>query len=793
MPYPSNCDQVEYQEFTSYEIAPQVGGLDECWLVPPDPACALEITAGTVTNVTTRGDSDGQIDVYISGATGATVLWYINGVLASGSGATSNSFTGLSAGYYTISADEDPCFDQATYLVADGAFRTGDFITTEPVSSLVAANNPIAFTIQTTTNTGNPVKSQTEIKVVGTINDGDTLTFNLEYPSEIDVVLTAKGYPDRDEYFLASVTLDATGVPVDSSTAAEIAQSIGESIEKSTELSRLYDVLVSSTSVYLTAKEANNKLDLNTETLSISTTAITQTLLFEGQAAYDGQIVENYSVYADLYVYPNAQWGVNHAISDMKKAARLELPFQLNNVHRFDLSPVVKNYVTTPKLDWDLTGFTTVSPMITEFKLQYGEAYPLIQNTNTKKSRYKGTSSNFYAINSALEWEEINTMSGYTGSKLHNLKADFDGDVTHTGSSKIQITIDDYLYDTGSSSTTDIKFNFVAENAALSAQTSGWQTSNTYEFTGTSGYNYGYIDVSGVSSGVYIEYQKDWWSYEGYGLELGNIEGYNSDPSIKYDVQFLTDTPTVKDMQRDGSDWLYIILPRNYGRTLSVRADLYFYDGTSITGQTLYNVFTGTSNAGGVFMFGSGYEQLNLEAYETSGGTNKKIRRVDFALYQTDSLNPAGYPFSEVRSYRYEIDEQPSTYEVAFLNRRGCYDTFSFVGEIVDNVEREVGNYEVPLNVNADGSIPRGFEKNSVYNTKTTKTIRANSGWIDQDHRDWLVNNLLTSNKIYDITEDNEHYIIIKSVEQSQKSSNENLYQVNVTFQQTIFTNNVSI
>ena len=127
------------------------------------------------------------------------------------------------------------------------------------------------------------------------------------------------------------------------------------------------------------------------------------------------------------------------------------------------------------------------------------------------------------------------------------------------------------------------------------------------------------------------------------------------------------------------------------------------------------------------------------------------------------------------------------------MNRLGFYDTFTFIGEIVDDVERTTGKYEVPLNVNADGSLPRGFQKNTVYDTKITKTIKCNSGWLEEDHRDWLVNSLLSSNRIYEITQGDENYVTIESIQESAKSSNNSLFQLNVTLKLTTYENNISV
>ena len=788
MPVYINCDTLDYQQWDSYTLGLQ-RRIPLCGT--PPAACEVEITNIAKTAVGIRGGSDGTITATVTGNTGTTLTWYLNGV-SDGTGNTPHTFTGLTSEYYNVYVEEGICSDQETDIfVVDGSFRTGDFITTEP-SDLVAANNPIPFTIRTATNVGNPTPSKATLSIIDTVSDGDTITFSLEYPQVIEVSLTARDYPDRDEYFLTTTTTTAASVPVTDNTMAEIAQSLGAAIEKNTELSRLYSVYVNDVDIFLTAKENNQKLDLVYNTSVFLVFSADQSIDIEstqaGKANYDGALTENYSVYADVFVQPSVSYGTIPTIQSMTKVATLELPFQQNNIHRMNLAPVLQNYVSTPVLDWNLSGFTTVAPALAAFRVQFGERYPLIPNTNTKKSRFKGVSDVHYVLNSSLDWEDSNDMQEYLGNDLHNLKADFSGNIVVNTSTEVSIEIDDYLIDdTDTTTTTDIKFRFTGTEPVFD---SGWQTGNTYTATGITDWQFGDISISGISSGIYVENKKEYWAVPEF--DVGEIETYNYNATIKHEVKFLTGVPQIKTMQRDGSDWLFIMLPKDYGRSLKVKADLYFYNGDSLTGQTLYNVFTGTSNAGGVFMFGSGYEQLGLAAYETSGTTSRKIRRVDFALYQNDAAN-GDYLFSEIRSYRYEIDQQPSTLEIAFQQKLGFYDTFSFIGEIVDNVERTTGKYEVPLNVNSDGSLPRGFQKNTVYNTRTQKTIRCNSGWLDQDHRNWLVDNLLSSNRIYQITQDNENYVTIESVQESSSSSNNTLFQLNVTLKLTTYENNVGV
>ena len=125
------------------------------------------------------------------------------------------------------------------------------------------------------------------------------------------------------------------------------------------------------------------------------------------------------------------------------------------------------------------------------------------------------------------------------------------------------------------------------------------------------------------------------------------------------------------------------------------------------------------------------------------------------------------------------------------MNKLGGYDTFDFIGIVETSVNREAKNYTIPRDIQSDGSSPKGFKVNSTYDTQVTKTITVNSGWIDQDHFDWLIE-LLSSNNIYSYTETFQNYLNVTGYKYT-RSSLDDLYEMEVTFTHTIFENNISV
>lgn len=670
----------ETQTISAPILQPQTT-IPDCCLEPTGVTCTIAIDQWTVTNCTTRGDATGSIELCLTGGTG-TVTWRINGeVTVSGYTQQCYTFTGLTAGEYTVAVtDTTGCTAQATYTVLDGEFRTKPFGVVTP-ADLVATDNPIILSISTGVNTLNPVYGKSTIEVTGTIDDGDSITITLEYPQSYTAVLTAKYFPNRDDYFLASTLKNSVGTSVGTNTAAEIAKSIQECLSKDVILSRLYNFRASNEYVYITAKEYNANLNLNSSTVTTSgNISLTETVT--GTTQYDGQISQNYSIYADILVNNVVEYGDTATIDTFEKVAQIELPFSSDNIHLFDLAPVLKNFVQTKKINFAITGSTILDSIISSYMVEYGEKYPLIQNQTTKKSRVKGTTSQKFVINSSLDWTEANDMSLYAGS--------------------------------------------------ASTSPSGYTTA----------------------------------------------------------VKFLDNAPDVKNVNRDSSEFLFFLIPKDYGKTLEVKGDMYFYDGTSLTGQTLITVTTGATNVGGVYCLSAGYRELHLEDYEVlTGSTTRKIRRLDFAVWQSDSANTLTY--TETKSYRFEIDEIPRSYSVAWLNALGTWSCFSFNGEIINDVNFENDNMEVARQVNVDGSSNIGFISNSVYNTKVTKKIMANSGWIDLEHFNFLMT-LISSNRVYCYSDENQPYLIVQNVSYS-RSSNDDLYNIDITFLETLHQNNISV
>lgn len=658
----------------------------------PPVGCTLAFVSITTNDVTLRGGNDGSITVVVSGATGATanMTYSLNGTVYTTAGSlTTYTFSSLEAGIYNIYVGQA---NQTCYIVSnnnivqDGEFRTGNFIVNSP-SNLVAVENPIIVGVSTAINDPSPSPSTTVLEVISNLSEGYNIKFNITSPYVYTNTFNSKGYPNKNNYFLSYSLKDASGIPQGNNSQEEIATSLAEALQSDVLLPKLYYINNSGTKVTLQAKENGSKLNLDATNVlcynaagTQTNSGITVTQSIIGTDFCDGQISDNYSISCEVLVNTDTtnQYPDIGDVDDYNRIAELVLPFSQNNIHKFDISSIIKTQVSTPQPDINLTGSTLLPTMMQPYYVKLSELYPLIPNTNTIKKRYKTSTSVNWAINSSLNRLASNNMSSYLG----------------------------------------------------------------------------------VSGGT----------------------GYT-------DVLFLTNSPNPKQIQRDSNEFLYFILRKDYGATLKVKGDLYFYDGTSATGQTFFTITTGTTNAGGCMVMNLSYDKLGLEAYEVSGTTQRKIKRAEIAVYQ--NFGQGDIQYTEVKKYRFEIDEQPRKFGILFQNSLGAFDSYDMVGVVETNISRVNSTYTVPLNINQDGSLSDGFRSNSSYDTKITRSVTCNSGWIDLAHFDWL-QELLASNFIYSTTTENQNYLLLKDFKYT-KSSLDDLYDCEFTFEWTIYENNMTV
>lgn len=277
-----------------------------------------------------------------------------------------------------------------------------------------------------------------------------------------------------------------------------------------------------------------------------------------------------------------------------------------------------------------------------------------------------------------------------------------------------------------------------------------------------------------------------WESQNTMESYLGNYDLTGGTGQTVTGVTFLTTAPNPKFIQRQSTEYLYFILPKDYGKPLDFRGKITFYDGTEIDDYKFFDITTNEFNFGGVVALACGADKLGLDAIETSGGTLRKIKQIDFAIYQDSGATA----FSETRSFRFAIDESERKFGIMMLNSKGGFDAWTFNGIVENGIERTYGTYTVPREYGIDGASPKGFNVETTYSVKTQRVVTCNTGWINVEHFDYLME-LMKSPMIFSYTETNQNYLNLINYTYK-KSSLEDLYDCEVTFRFTTFENAIS-
>ncbi len=642
--------------------------------------CDIAITNAVAVPPSLIGASDGSITVSISGATGSSYTFRLNGGIAQ----SSNVFSGIPSGTYQVRVQEGACFDEVEVVVPAGAYNTSPFTITEP-ASVVASENPIVLELQSAFFDGSEQHSTTTLTVNSGIKNNYRMTFTLISPISYQVTFTAKDFPNRNVYFLTDELTDQNGDHVKDNSNDEIADTLAQVLQTDIVISSAYYINVVGNVVTLRAKTASSRFDLTYNNITtynpasvVVVTGVTVSLTQGGTDRYEAGIIDNYRFYTEVYgnAEEDLEYGSTLTPTQFNRITELQLPFLRNNTQKFDFSEICKSFLFTPKPDYELSGFTTVTSYMQPFYFKYGELYPLIPNTPTAKKKQKGQTDYVWVMNAAIDFEQPNIMTGYTGT-----------------------TISSYLRN----------------------------------------------------------------------------------------VPFLTNSPVVKRASRRQRELLYFIVPQNLNQgTLAVKGDIVFWDGTTLPTQTFTTITTSSVNFGGAFCINVSFDVLGLDVVETT--YNKLIKQLNIGVY---SGGGSTRNVTAIKSYAYDLEEHTNRVGLSWLNKLGTFDSFDFAGQAEESVDRSAKSFTLPKTINADGSVNAGFKYNATYDVALTKKIKVNSGWIDSQTFNWLME-LLASNEIYIYSSDDDNYVNVIGYKYS-KSSNDTLYNLELDLIETIAENNISV
>ena len=279
------------------------------------------------------------------------------------------------------------------------------YILTQP-NTLSAAYNPIQFQFKVTGG-GAGAKAVGVISVVGTVTQGDTLTFDGQ-------TFYANDNPGYGQFYTSAVA-----------TAAQIAASIKYCIEENPAINYKWDVgPVVGTSFQIVSKKKGVRWNVDLSTTSAGITCTPTPNLTSGADEFASDSLENFGVWIDVYV--NSTYGgggyFGQPISystNTEKVIRLHQKYNSENLYTFDLQGVLKNFVNYQIPD--LSGYFVYRDDFKKtFKIDYGTEYSTATNNYIRKY-YEGTDADYWVVNSSFDIDQSADMSNFYGISSFSL------------------------------------------------------------------------------------------------------------------------------------------------------------------------------------------------------------------------------------------------------------------------------------------------------------------------------------------------------------------------------------
>ncbi len=303
-------------------------------------------------------------------------------------------------------------------------------------SKMIAGSNPVVLTLSTANN-ATPANAKNVFTINNLLHNNDQLQITLS--SDLNgytAKFYARDFPNADNYFLTGKVLNSTGgTVIGTTTKNQIASSLAQCLQSDLIINKNYYVNSSGVTVTLISKEqsgsyaiTSNQAKAYSPAGTLTATGISMTVVSTGSSKYSGSLVKDYALYADLYLdkFSGYTWNQSNIVTtNLQRVAGLELPYSTDNVHQFDFSNILSAYVSLSKPDFGSI-FTVNNSYLRPFFITYGENYPLVAGTFTKKKNEKGRTGIKWVLDASLDYLSANTMTVYSGQtvggKLANVK-----------------------------------------------------------------------------------------------------------------------------------------------------------------------------------------------------------------------------------------------------------------------------------------------------------------------------------------------------------------------------------
>lgn len=288
-------------------------------------------------------------------------------------------------------------------MSASTAFQINNNITIgSSPATINASHNPIYWQLSSSATTQSTTYSQITFEVIGVPDDGNFILISGDssntYPT---IQLVCATNPGAGQIYSNS-TVPAKGIN-------DLAQCIASVLNNDFNFKQRFYAVVNSNKVTIQAKRQGARYNLN----FLSTDPdINLTSTIDSGNWNRGQILKDYTIYADVYV------GSSGFLADLTsrlpatRVGTVEIDYQPNNLYTFDVSSFVEPYVrrTTPTIN--SSTFIRDNGTITNVFLVFGERYDEFSN-NYRKTFPVGQTDIVWVHNAALDFSQTNDLSNY--------------------------------------------------------------------------------------------------------------------------------------------------------------------------------------------------------------------------------------------------------------------------------------------------------------------------------------------------------------------------------------------
>jgi len=244
----------------------------------------------------------------------------------------------------------------------------------------------------------------------------------------------------------------------------------------------------------------------------------------------------------------------------------------------------------------------------------------------------------------------------------------------------------------------------------------------------------------------------------------------------------LTTAPNPKLTRPDQKEFI-TILYHNYpsitdfvfNRNFYAQVRAEYWDGTN-SSETMY--LDTAIYSGGTYLFDVSPANIGINVLNFS----KKVKKYTVRIC-VNSNHYLGEVQLFQRTYLYEqISESKNPYNIIFLESLGGWASWYFLAESIIDSSRKITEFTSPVSFSP--SIQD--EVSSISSIELNKEYKANSGFIDKDHLNWLKTEIDKSTDVRVMNSNGEYESIIIIKSEGKYLSEQNLFNLEIEFKKTV-------